>query len=242
MKCSAFKENILRQLDGETLDSARQKEMDEHLAQCESCSQWRRYLKVIEDGREDTEIPSFEMAPRVSLAVREAAIQAESSPRFTFVPSLRLSAAVSMLLMIAFAGIYRFGIYEPSEAMRVEWMQSDGQTYQVISSNRSSALNPDYLRSTATPALQSQSRQQLGFLTDKLALALRSASESSNWEELRQELEEQELDVPNTQPEFLALSGKLTEFLKSDETQDVDIWVIQPADSVLLFTLAEDGK
>ena len=233
---------MLRQWDGETLDSALQKEMNEHLAQCESCAQWQRYLKVIEDGHKDTEIPAFEMAPRVALAVREAAIQAESSPRFTFVPSLRLSAAVSMLLMIAFAGIYRFGIYEPSEAMRVEWMQSDGQTYQVISSNRSSALNPDYLRSAASPALQSQSRQQLGFLTDELALALRSASESINWEELRQELEDQELDVPNAQPEFLALSGKLTEFLQRDDTGDADIWVIQPVDSVLLFTLVEDGE
>ena len=120
-------------------------------------------------------------------------------------------------------------------------MQTDGQAYQVISSGSSTDFDPNYLKSMATPALQDQVSRQLGFLTDPLALALRNASESINWAGLRQELEEQELDIPGEQPEFLALSKQLTELLQTDG-RDVEIWVIQPADSVLLFTLTENEE
>jgi len=118
-------------------------------------------------------------------------------------------------------------------------VQTDGQAYQIISSGNSTDFDPNYLKSMATPALQSQVTRQLGFLTDPLASALRNASESMNWAELRRELEEQELDIHGEQPKFLALSKQLTELLQTD-TRDVEIWIIQPADSVLLFALMED--
>lgn len=123
----------------------------------------------------------------------------------------------------------------------MEWVQVDGQSYQIISSDRSAVFDPDYLKSIATPALQSQVSRQLGFLTNPLASALRNVGESINWAELRQELEEQELEIPVEQPKFLALSKQFTQLLQTD-TRDVEIWVIQPADSVLLFTLVEDEE
>lgn len=241
MRCLAFRDNVLRWSDGEKPDAAHQKMTDEHLAQCESCARWKEYQAVLENGPEDKEIPPFKMSPRVEQAIRESAVQAEASPRFRFVPSLRFSAAVSMIIMIALVGIYRFAIYRPSGAMKMEWVQVDGQSYQIISSDRSAVFDPDYLKSIATPALQSQVSRQLGFLTNPLASALRNVGESINWAELRQELEEQELEIPAEQPKFLALSKQLTQLLQTD-TRDVEIWVIQPADSVLLFTLVEDKE
>ena len=241
MRCSAFRENILRWSDGEKPDAAHQKMADEHLAQCESCTRWKEYQTVLENGPEDKEMPPFKMSPRVAQAIRESAIQAEASPRFRFAPSLQLSAAVSMVILIGLVGIYRFAIYKPSEAIRTEWVQSGGQSYQITSSDRSAVFDPDYLKSIATPALQSQVSRQLGFLSGPLASALRNVSESVNWAELRQELKEQELEIPGEQPKFLALSKQLTELLQTD-ARDVEIWVIQPADSVLLFTLVEDAE
>jgi len=146
-----------------------------------------------------------------------------------------------MVVLIALVGVYRFAIYESSEAIRMEWVQSDGQTYQVISSNRSSSFNPNYLKPMATPALQSQVRRQLGFLTDSLASALLDSRESINWEELHQELEDQELEIPGEEPEFLVISEGLTQLLETD-VRNEEIWIVQPADSVLMFTLVEDRK
>jgi len=239
MRCSAFRTNILRWSDGEAPAVAQQKTADDHLAQCNSCAQWKEYQKVLENGPEDEEIPPFKMSPRVSQAIGEASMQAKASPRFRFVPSFQFSAAVSMIILIGIVGIYRFAIYKPSEAIRTTWVQTDGQAYQVISSGSSNDFDPNYLKSMATPALQNQVSRQLGFLSDPLASALRNASESMNWAELRRELEEQELDIHGEQPKFLALSKQLTELLQTD-TRDVEIWIIQPADSVLLFALMED--
>jgi len=241
MKCSVVRKNILRWSDGEKPDVGLLKAVDEHLAQCESCTQWREYLKVFEDGPEGVKIPAFEMSSLVAQGIREANIQAVPSARFQFVPSFRFSAVAAMVVLIALVGVYRFAIYESSEAIRMEWVQSNGQTYQVISSNRSSSFNPNYLKPMATPALQSQVRRQLGFLTDSLASALLDSRESINWEELHQELEDQELEIPGEEPEFLVISEGLTQLLETD-VRNEEIWIVQPADSVLMFTLVEDRK
>lgn len=196
---------------------------------------------MLENGPKDEEIPPFEVSPRVKQAIRESAVQAETSPRFRFMTSLQFRVAVSMIILIGLVGIYRFAIYKPSEAISVEWVQVDGQSYQIISSDGSGVFDPDYLKSMATPALQSQVSRQLGFLSDPLASALDNISKSINWAKLRQELGEQELEIPAEQPKFLALSKQLTELLQTD-TRDVEIWVIQLEDSMLLFTLMEDKE
>ena len=128
MRCLAFRDNILRWSDGEKPDAAHQKMADEHLAQCESCTRWKEYHTVLENGPEDKEIPPFKMSPRVAQAIGESAVQAEASPRFRFVPSFQFSAAISMIILIGLIGIYRFAIYKPSEAVRMEWVQADGRS------------------------------------------------------------------------------------------------------------------
>jgi len=83
MKCSVVRKNILRWSDGEKPDVGLLKAVDEHLAQCESCTQWREYLKVFEDGPEGVKIPAFEMSSLVAQGIREANIQAVPSARFS---------------------------------------------------------------------------------------------------------------------------------------------------------------
>jgi hypothetical protein len=237
MKCSVVRKNILRWLDGETPDAMLQRDVDSHLARCERCTRWGEYLEVIENGPEDIEIPSFELSPRVA-----AAIQAEDarSPSRT-VLSFRLSMAVILGVMVALAGIYRFVSQKPPEEVSIKWVQTDGHAYKVVRLDPAASFNSDYLKPPSTPALQSEVSRQLAFLSDSLASALRSANESLDWEALRGALEKQKIRVSSTQPKFVVLSRQLAEVLQMDN-RDAELWVIQTADSMLLFTLLGEGE
>jgi hypothetical protein len=46
----------------------------------------------------------------------------------------------------------------------------------------------------------------------------------------------QEMELPIQPPKHLAISDALVELLKTD-VRDVELWVIQPSASVLLFTI-----
>lgn len=236
MKCSVARENILRWSDGETPDDVLQREVEDHLAQCQPCKRWKEYLKVIQDGPEDMEIPPFELSQRVAEAIQEE--EAKSPSRTA--PSFRLVIAVALAVLVAFVGIYQFVSQNPPGGNIVEWVQTDGQAYKVIRRDSSASFDPSYLKPSTAPALQSKVSRQLAFLSDSLAIPLRTADESIDWEGLRGALEEQKIRI-EAQPEFLAISGKLMEILQTD-TRDVEIWVIQTTDSVLLFTLVGEGE
>jgi hypothetical protein len=117
------------------------------------------------------------------------------------------------------------------------------QGYQVVWLEKSAAFNPEDLNIPATPALRDGHpdeegllRYQLGFLTADLAEALRKSLKSRNWEGVRQALMAQEMELPIQPPKHLAISDALVELLKTD-VRDVELWVIQPSASVLLFTI-----
>lgn len=237
MKCSTARKNVLLWSDGEAADAILKKAVDGHLAQCESCIRWREYLRVLEDGAEDAKIPPFEMSSQVAKAIQTAGVR----DHLRFAPSLRLGAAVVLGVLVIFAGISLLVLNNPWEKVREEWVQVDGQKYHVVQLDPSASFDPDYLKPLITSALQSDIRRQLGFLTDSLAFALRNIDGSRDWEALREALAEQKIILPDAPPEFLALSKRLTEVLQTD-ARDAELWVIQPTDSVLLFTLVGDEK
>lgn len=237
MKCSIVRKNILLWSDGEAADAMLQKAVDDHLAQCKSCTRWREYLRVLEDGSEDAKIPPFEMSSQVAKAIQTSGVR--NHPRFA--PSLRLGAAVALGVLVVFAGISLLVLNNPWEKVRAEWVQADGQTYHVVRLDPSASFDPDYLKPLITSALQSEVRRQLGFLTDSLTSALHNADGSWDWEVLREALEEQKIRLSDAPPGFLVLSKRLTEVLRTD-VRNAELWVIQPTDSVLLFTLVGDEK
>ena len=242
MKCSAVKKNILRWSDGEPSETTLHKEIDGHLAQCESCTLWQQYQKALADGARETEIPPFKMSPRVAQAIHMQAVQAtEAKSSVRFVPSFRLSIAVATLgVMFAFVGIYYFMFQDTPEQVGTQWVQVDGQAYNIARLDPSASLDTDYLRPSMGSALQSDVSRQLVFLTEPMISALRSIDEFPDWEALREALEEQAVELPDERPKLLALSRQLTELLQTDAL-DAEIWIIQPIDSMLLFTTVEDG-
>ena len=121
----------------------------------------------------------------------------------------------------------------------------DGQTYQVIWLDPAAAFKPKDLNVSNIPALQGDNhetkgylRQQLGFLTDDLATALKKNLASANWEEVRDTLKVQEMELPTTPPKHLVISERLIELLDTD-VREVELWIIQTNASVLLFTMAK---
>ena len=237
MKCSIARKNILLWSDGEAAEAMPQKAVDDHLAQCKSCTRWREYLRVLEDGAEDAKIPPFEMSSQVAKAIQTAGVRNHTR----FAPSLRLGAAVALGVLVIFAGISLLVLNNPWEKIREEWVQVDGQEYHVVRLDSSASFDPDYLKPLITSALQSDIRRQLGFLTDSLASALHNADGDWDWEALHKALAEQKIILPDAPSGFLALSKRLAETLQTD-ARDAELWVIQPTDSVLLFTLVGDGK
>ena len=198
------------------------------------------YHQVLIDGPKQPPIPPCKLSPKVHRAIQDTVpSERRSVPLFVaFSPQLRMGFAAFAIL---FVGAFLFVSYWPSEEIKVESVEVNGQTYQVIWLAPAAAFDPIDLNGLTSPALREEKghlRQQLGFLTDHLAKALRKSLKSDNWVGVRDALKAQEMELPTTPPKHLVISEKLSELLET-EVRDIELWVIQPNASVLLFTTAK---
>jgi hypothetical protein len=243
MKCSLVRDTILRQIDGDIFPATTLKAIDAHVEDCPACQGWRAFHRALVEGSAETDLPTFQLSPAVKGAIRNTVPPARS--KFWQLPIPLRAGIVAFAALVLLFGVFRYTSLQPSETLRIEPLRINGQNYRVLWLDANAPFSPADLELPTVPALQPEHeagkgriRQQLGFLTADLASALRESLKSPNWKKVRDALAAQEMELPNVAPKHLILSEPLIELLQK-EPPEVELWVIQPKTSVLLFTIAQ---
>ncbi len=199
------------------------------------------YYRVIEDGP-GKEIPPFEVSPKVLAALRQSSPPAVESERSRFLSVGWLTGFAAACAALLF-GLFLFVSQQP-KGVTVKPYQIDGDAYQVVSLDAKAAFDPTTLTIPKSPALQPNPeeawllRPQPALLTDALAEALSKNLESNNWKGVERALKAQAMELPATPPKHLVISDELAALIQKG-SRNVDLWVIHPKISVLVFRVMQ---
>jgi hypothetical protein len=236
MKCSDVRQALIDRNCGEVLTPKVEKQIGGHIATCAECQNWQAYHQAFVPAAEDIKIAPFSVSEKVLQAIEQKkAAQTQHRPKAEKTPWWQpwwVGAAAG----VAFASILIAALLTLNlkNSVKIESYEIDGHRYQVVWLDNSAEFNPADIDIPDITALQpsrtNRLRIQLGILTDELADALHK----KNWNAIRDALKAQKMELPTVPPKQLVISGTLADLLQT-ETRDVELWVIQPTASMLVF-------